>query len=59
MNNLNSVTELKKIATLVSERKQPGHHQVEFIPDNLSSGIYFYKIKAGDFQQVMKMVFVR
>jgi hypothetical protein len=36
-----------------------GYHEVEFNAQNLSSGIYFYRIDAGEFQDVKKMVLLR
>ena len=43
-----------EVATLVNEEKQPGVYEVEFNShsdegQNLSSGIYFYQLKAGSF----------
>jgi hypothetical protein len=36
-----------------------GHHEVEFNAQNLSSGTYLYRIQAGEFQDVKKMVLVK
>jgi hypothetical protein len=36
-----------------------GYHEVEFSAQNLSSGIYFYRIQAGEFQDVKKMVLLK
>ena len=36
-----------------------GYHEVEFNAQNLSSGIYFYRIEAGEFQDVKKMILLR
>jgi hypothetical protein len=48
------------VATLVNQEKSVGTYSVEFdatIADrNLSSGIYFYNLKAGDFYETKKMV---
>jgi hypothetical protein len=49
----------QKVATLVSEKKIAGHHQVEWDASGFSSGIYYYKIEAGAFQQVRKMVLLK
>jgi hypothetical protein len=49
----------QKIATLVSERLQAGYYQVEWDAAGFSSGIYYYMIRAGDFQEIKKMVLVR
>jgi len=44
-----------EITTLVNEIKSPGVYNVEFDGSNLSSGIYFYKLTAGEFSVVKKM----
>jgi len=49
----------QKVATLVSERKNAGNHQVEWDAGQLSSGVYYYMIKAGEFQDVKKMILLR
>jgi hypothetical protein len=47
------------IATLVDEQGTVGVHEVEFKAVNLPSGIYFYKLTAGDYTVTRKMVLVR
>jgi hypothetical protein len=37
----------------------PGVHEVTFDASNLASGIYFYRIKAGGYTAVNKMVLIR
>ena len=37
-----------KIATLVNKEKPAGSYEVEFNGNNLSSGVYFYQLRAGD-----------
>ena len=49
----------KKIRTLVDEEKIPGVYETEFDGDNLSSGVYLYRIIAGKFVDVKKMVLLR
>jgi len=49
----------QKIETLINITLTAGNHQVEFYSKNLPSGIYFYRIKAGEFQQVKKMVLIK
>ncbi|GAB6283744.1 MAG: hypothetical protein STSR0008_25470 [Ignavibacterium sp.] len=48
-----------EISTLVNEVKTPGEYEVEFNGKGLSSGIYFYKIEAGNFVQVNKMILIK
>jgi len=45
----------REIAILVDEFKQPGVYQVTFGGENLASGVYFYKMNAGEFSAVRKM----
>jgi hypothetical protein len=45
----------REIKVLVDENKGPGVYQVSFDAKNLASGIYFYKMIAGDFSSVKKM----
>jgi hypothetical protein len=49
----------QKVATLVNEQQKAGYHQVEWDASGFSSGIYYYKIEAGEFQDVKKMVLLR
>jgi len=49
----------EKVAALVSEKQQAGLHQYEWDARNMRSGIYFYRIKAGEFQDVKKMILLR
>ena len=49
----------QKIVTLVSERQSAGPHQVEWDASMMASGIYYYKIEAGEFLQVRKMILIR
>jgi len=45
----------REIAVLVNEVKQTGTYRVSFDGENLASGVYFYKMVAGDFSSVKKM----
>ena len=49
----------KEVATLVNKNQQPGNYEVNFDASNLASGVYFYQLKAGNFEQVKKMVLLR
>ena len=46
----------REIEMLVNEVKRAGNYTVQFNASLLSSGIYFYKITAGNFTQTKKMV---
>jgi len=49
----------QKIAILVSENQPVGYHQVEWDASGYASGIYYYMIKAGEFQEIRKMILLR
>lgn len=50
----------KLISTLVNnETVSVGEKEVKFDASNLSSGVYFYSIKAGDFTDSKKMVVIK
>ncbi len=49
----------RKVAVLVNEKKQPGNYQVEFNAHNLPSGLYFYRLKTGNFISTKKMVLLK
>ena len=49
----------KEVATLVNEEKSSGKYSVNFNANNLASGIYFYKLQAGNFTKTMKMILMK
>ena len=49
----------KQITTLVNRKHNAGSYSVEFNGEGLPSGIYFYKIKAGDFDETKRMVMLK
>jgi hypothetical protein len=53
----NSIGE--QVFELVKEFKEPGIYTAEFDPGLISSGIYFYKLKAGEFTSTKKMLFLK
>ena len=48
-----------EVATLVDEYRVAGSYEVEFNANNLSSGIYFYKLTSGSFTETKKMILLR
>ncbi len=49
----------QKITTLVNDIKTAGLHTINFNAGNLSSGMYFYKITAGDFSSLRTMILLK
>ncbi len=47
------------VKTLVNEFKEAGSYDVQFDGTGLASGVYFYRIEAGDFVDSKKMVLVK
>jgi hypothetical protein len=47
------------IETLVHKPMPTGHHRVEFNDQNLPSGLYFYRLEAGEHVQTRKMLLVK
>ena len=49
----------KEVSTIVSKKLNQGSHTYQFDGKNLASGIYFYRIEAGKFQDVKKMILIK
>lgn len=49
----------KEIITLINEEKYAGTYNVEFNATNLSSGVYFYIMKAGSFLKTNKLLLIK
>jgi len=49
----------REVATLVNEEKSIGAYLVEFDGSNLSSGVYFYILQAGNFSDTKKFILLR
>jgi hypothetical protein len=47
------------ISTLVNEEMKPGYYEYEFNSSHLASGIYLYRINAGDFVDTKKMILMK
>jgi len=48
-----------EIATLVNEEKAVGNYEIEFNGGNLSSGVYFYKMRTGSFIDTKKFILIK
>jgi len=49
----------QEVAVLVNERRPAGTYTVTFRASELPSGMYFYRISAGEFQQTRKLLLLR
>jgi hypothetical protein len=49
----------QSIKVLESGYKQAGNYSINFNAFGLSSGIYFYKLEAGSFSQIKKMILIK
>jgi predicted GH43/DUF377 family glycosyl hydrolase len=49
----------RQVSVLVNERSEAGVHEVKFDGSNLASGVYFYRLQAGDFVQSKRLVLLK
>lgn len=49
----------KEVATLVNENKPAGNYEVEFSSEELTSGVYIYKLQSGSFVEAKKMMLLK
>ncbi len=63
----------REVTTLVNETQKPGNYEIEFsarggsgsdgdgssVSRRITSGIYFYRLRAGDFVETRKMILLR
>ncbi len=49
----------QQIATLVRGEQEAGYHEVNFDASALSSGVYFYRLQAGDYVVTKKLLLIR
>lgn len=49
----------EKVKELKNEVMKPGYYKINFIANAYASGVYFYRIKAGDFIQTRKMILMK
>lgn len=49
----------QQVAQLVNELQEPGYHNVVFRGDGLASGVYFYRLQAGDYVATKKLALLK
>ncbi len=49
----------EEITTLVNENRSAGSYQVNWAGDDLASGLYFYRLQAGEFSDAKKLIIAR
>jgi len=49
----------REVATLVNGVREPGRYEIQFDASGLSSGLYFYRLRAGTFEDTRKMMLLR
>jgi hypothetical protein len=49
----------REVATLVNGKQTAGSYEVQFNASNLASGVYFFRITAGDYIKTQKMVLLK
>lgn len=49
----------REVATLVNEKQSPGTYEVKWNASNFSSGVYFYKLQAGNYFETRKMILIK
>jgi hypothetical protein len=49
----------QEVATVVDETQEPGHRSAQFDASDLPSGVYLYRVQAGDFVQSKKLILLR
>jgi len=48
-----------EVASLVNELKQAGRYEAKFNGSNLGSGIYYYRLQAGEFNETKRMLLLK
>jgi hypothetical protein len=49
----------REVATLVNSVEQAGNKSVNFIAGNLESGVYYYRLQAGNYTETRKLVLLK
>ncbi len=49
----------REVSTLVNEELKPGNYEVDWNAENYPSGVYFYKLSAGESTETRKMILLK
>jgi hypothetical protein len=49
----------QRVASLFNGKLNAGYHEVKWDASNVASGVYFYQITAGEFQDIKKMILMK
>jgi len=49
----------KVVDIILDEYFKPGNYSITYTPNNISSGLYFYKLITSDFTQTKKLIFIK
>jgi hypothetical protein len=49
----------RQVVVLVNEEQDAGYYKINFNAGRLASGIYFYRIQAGNFIETKKMILLK
>jgi photosystem II stability/assembly factor-like uncharacterized protein len=49
----------REVATLVNDRESAGKYKIKFDGSGLSTGIYLYRMEAGNFSQTRKLILIK
>jgi len=49
----------REVSVLIDERKNAGSYEVKFEGRNLASGVYLYRLIAGEYVQTRQMLVIK
>jgi hypothetical protein len=49
----------REVATLVEAEQPPGMHKAFFVPNDLPSGVFVYRLQVGSFSKAAKLIYIK
>jgi hypothetical protein len=49
----------QQVATLVNNEVEAGYHEARFDATGLASGVYLYRLQAGEYVETRKLILLR